>query len=151
MKPVRRLCYMFLWTWRCTKFNSIPSILILPTNKNIPLIYSVTICQQKTKDCAPSRSFQHKLQYLCFYMFLVFHNQSPLITMFIKYPKDAINKFIIQKLNLLVVIDFRFTSAFCMCNERWIHTWGSNEISTSPVSWNLMWISLKQFYPFKDF
>ena len=27
------------------------------------------------------------------------------------YPHDAINEFIIQKLNLLVVVDFRFISA----------------------------------------
>ena len=25
MKPVRLLCYMFLWTWRCTTFKTIPS------------------------------------------------------------------------------------------------------------------------------
>ena len=38
------------------------------TNKNVALIYSVTICQQKTKDGALSGSFQHKLQhYCCFY------------------------------------------------------------------------------------
>ena len=28
------------------------------------------------------------------------------------YPQDSINKFIIQKMNLLVVVDFRFISAF---------------------------------------
>ena len=67
MKPITCLCYMFLWTWRCTKVNSIPIILIcLLTNENMPLIYSVTIYQQKTKDCEPSRSFQHKLQLRCF-------------------------------------------------------------------------------------
>ena len=83
MKPVSLLCYMFLWTWRCTTFNSTPSILILLTNKIIPLIYSITICQQKTKDCAPSGSFQHKLlhRFFLYFMFVVFYNQSPLITM----------------------------------------------------------------------
>ena len=35
--------------------------------KNVALIYSVTICQQKTKDCALSRCFEHKLQDCCFY------------------------------------------------------------------------------------
>ena len=30
------------------------------------IIYSVTICEQKTKDCAQSGSFQHKLQHHCF-------------------------------------------------------------------------------------
>ena len=67
----------------CTKFNRIPSVLILLTNENVLLIYSVTICQQKTKDFAPSRSFQHKRH--CVFMFnlmvVAFHNQSPLITM----------------------------------------------------------------------
>ena len=55
-----------LWTWPCTTFNSIPIILNLLTNRNIALIYSVTICEQKTKDCARSGSFQHKLQHRCF-------------------------------------------------------------------------------------
>lgn len=33
------------------------------TNENVSLIqYSVTICEQNTKDCAPSGCFQHKLQ-----------------------------------------------------------------------------------------
>ena len=66
MKPVRRLCYMLLSTWRWTKFNSIPSILILLTNKNVPLIYSV---------CAPSqrRSFQHKLLHRCFYIWCLLY------------------------------------------------------------------------------
>ena len=30
------------------------------------MIYSVTICEQKTKDCAWSGSFQHKLEHRCF-------------------------------------------------------------------------------------
>ena len=29
IKPVRLLCYMFLYTWRYTKFKSIPNILIV--------------------------------------------------------------------------------------------------------------------------
>ena len=41
-------------------------ILNLLTNTKIALIYSVTICEQKTKDCARSGSFQHKLQHRCF-------------------------------------------------------------------------------------
>ena len=46
--------------------RSIPSIL---TYKNVALIfiYFVTICQQKTKDSAPSGSFQHNLRHRCFY------------------------------------------------------------------------------------
>ena len=67
MKPVRLLCYLFLWTWKCTTFKRIPIIFIVLTNKNVALIYSVTICQQKTKDCALSGCFQHKRQYCCFY------------------------------------------------------------------------------------
>ena len=69
MKPVRLLCYMFLlgfWPWPCTTFNSIPIILNLLTNRNIAFIYSVTIYEQKIKDCARSGNFQHKLQHRCF-------------------------------------------------------------------------------------
>ena len=39
-------------TWLCTKFISIPIILKLLKNRNIALVYSVTIWEQKTKDCA---------------------------------------------------------------------------------------------------
>ena len=56
------VCLLF-WTWPCITFNSIPIILKLLTNRNIALIYSVIICEQKTKDCARSGSFQHKLQH----------------------------------------------------------------------------------------
>ena len=42
MKP-RLFCYMFLWIWRGTTFDSIPSIFIVFTNKNVALIYSVAI------------------------------------------------------------------------------------------------------------
>ena len=68
MKAVRLLCYMlaFLDFWTCTTFNNIPIILNSLTNRNIALIYSITICEQKTKDCAWSRSFQHKRQHRCF-------------------------------------------------------------------------------------
>ena len=64
MKPVGLLCYMFLLAFfgpdhAGTTFNSIPIILKLLTNRNIALIYSVTIYEQKTKDCARSGSFQH--------------------------------------------------------------------------------------------
>jgi len=69
----QNLFLMFLYTWRCTTFNSIPNISILLTNKNVPLIYSITFCQQKTKDCAPSAS---KLQF----SFLFFLSLPPFIT-----------------------------------------------------------------------
>ena len=39
-------------TWPCTKFISIPIILKLLKNRNIALVYSVIIWEQKTKDCA---------------------------------------------------------------------------------------------------
>ena len=41
------------------------------------------IRSQKTKDCAPSGSFQHRTAtpLVIYLMFVVFHNQSPLITM----------------------------------------------------------------------
>ena len=68
MKPVRLLCYMFFsFFGPDSEFHdqvSIPIILNLLTNRNIALIYSVTICEQK--DCALSGSFQHKLQHHCF-------------------------------------------------------------------------------------
>ena len=40
--------------------RSIPflSFSILLTNKSVALIYSVTVCGQKSKDCTPSGSFQ---------------------------------------------------------------------------------------------
>lgn len=49
IKPVRLLCYVFLWTWWCTTLSSIPIILILLIDKNVGLIYSVTICQQQKR------------------------------------------------------------------------------------------------------
>ena len=58
----------FCGTWRCTTYNSVPIILILLNNKNVALINSVTICEQRTKDCAPSGSFQHKVKHCCFYL-----------------------------------------------------------------------------------
>ena len=62
---------------------NIPSILIILTKKNVPLIHSVTICQQKAKDCVPSGSFQHstEAQLFLYLMSVVFHNQSSLKTM----------------------------------------------------------------------
>ena len=55
----------FCRTWRYTTYNSVPIILILLANNNVASIYSVTICEQKTKDCAPLGSLQHKLQHRC--------------------------------------------------------------------------------------
>ena len=62
---VKCFCYLF-WTWPCTTFNSIPSISDLLTRTNIALIDSVTIWDQKPKNCVQSGSFKHKLQHSCF-------------------------------------------------------------------------------------
>ena len=35
-------------------------------NRNMALIYSFTVCEQKTNHCARSGSLQHKAQYRCF-------------------------------------------------------------------------------------
>ena len=56
----------FIGPGPCTTFIRIPIILNLLTSRNIALIYSVTICEEKTKDCAQSGSFQHYLQHRCF-------------------------------------------------------------------------------------
>ena len=47
-------------------FDNIPIIVNLLTNRNIALIYSITICEHETKDFVLSRSFQHILQHRCF-------------------------------------------------------------------------------------
>ena len=49
MKPDRLLCYMFLLAI-LDLTDSIPIILNLLTNRNIALIYSVTICEQQKKN-----------------------------------------------------------------------------------------------------
>ena len=62
MKPDRLLCYVFLLAFLdLTVHNSIAIILNLLTNKNIALIYSVTICELKTTDSARLGSFRRKL------------------------------------------------------------------------------------------
>ena len=57
---------MFLWTLRCTTFNSIPIILILLTNKNVAFIHYITICDTAV---------------VLFLTLAGFHNQSPLLIM----------------------------------------------------------------------
>ena len=59
-------CCQLFWTWPLTTFNSIPIILNIVTNRNVALIYTVTICKKKTKDCARSGSFEHNPQHRCF-------------------------------------------------------------------------------------
>ena len=66
-KPVKLFCSCFcslFWTRPYTTLNSIPIILKLLTNRNILLIYLVTIYEQKTKDCERSGSYQHKVKHL---------------------------------------------------------------------------------------
>lgn len=58
MKPVRLLSLMFLWTLTRHNVQLINSIHIIwllldNENKNVAFIYSVIICDHKTKDCAP--------------------------------------------------------------------------------------------------
>ena len=65
-KPDRIFLHVFVSL--CTMFNGNPIILNLLTNRNIRLIYSVTICEQKTEDCTWSGSFQNKLQHCCFHL-----------------------------------------------------------------------------------
>ena len=58
------------WLWSWTHFFDICFcylILNLLTNTNIALIYSVTLCEQNTKDYAQPGSFQHKLQHRRFH------------------------------------------------------------------------------------
>ena len=67
MKPVRLLCYIFFCgPESAQRWKAFLSWLYWPI-KNVALIYSVTFCQQKTKDCALSGCFQHKLQHCYFY------------------------------------------------------------------------------------
>ena len=85
MKPVRLFCYMFcqvFFSRACTRSNGIPVILNVLTNRNIVLIYSVTICEQKTRLCTvrelPTQTTPPLFSTL---MFAGFPNQSPLLTM----------------------------------------------------------------------
>ena len=81
MKPVRRLCYMFLWALKCTTFKSIPFILIVLTNKNAALIYSVTICQQKQRIVHFQGAFNINCSTVVFIIDVCHFSCSPLITM----------------------------------------------------------------------
>ena len=100
-------CELF-WTWLCTTFNSIPVILNLLTNRNIALIYSVTICEQTTKDCEQSGSFQHKLlsTVVFNFVFVGFHNQSPLPTMLVRISIRTL-KFLKQRLSNYLLLPYK--------------------------------------------
>ena len=68
MKPVRLLCYTFSFGLDGAQPSiAFPSFGSLMTNKNVALINSVTIYEQKTKDCEPLGNFQHKLLHRYFY------------------------------------------------------------------------------------
>ena len=70
MKPVGLLGYTFLLAFLDLTAHNVQQHSYhfeLLTNRNIVLIYSVTIFEQKkTKDCARSGSFRNKLQHRCF-------------------------------------------------------------------------------------
>ena len=117
----------FFGTWPCRMFNSIPISMKLLTNRNIALIYSVIICEHKTKDCARSGSFQHKLQYHGFQtlMFAGFPNQSPLLT------TSRINKFVFSVDFSLVyplgnhvtwLLSYQFLERICRWWVSWIRS-----------------------------
>ena len=79
-QPVRLFVYMFLsafldLTVHNVQQHSYHFVLTDQWKHCIDLLNSVTIFEQKTKDCARSGSFQHKLQRRCF------PNQSPLLAM----------------------------------------------------------------------
>ena len=78
MKPLGLFCLMFLLA-----FSDLTANIVQWHSYQFALINSATICEQKTKDCARSGSFQHKLQHRLFstLMFAGFHNQFPLPTM----------------------------------------------------------------------
>ena len=82
-KPVRLLFQMFFagWTVHSVQYRS------------YHFIYSVTVFGQKSKDCAPSGSFQHNTAvplFLCL-MFAVLLEKSPLIIILIVYAYSCIN------------------------------------------------------------
>ena len=63
------ICFCVLHAAQILKVNSTPIISILLTiNFNVTLIHSFTICEQQTKDYAPSGSFHNKQQKRCFYL-----------------------------------------------------------------------------------
>ena len=88
------LVYVFVsivWTWLCKTFNSIPINLNLLTNRNISLIYSVTICEQRTKDFAQPGSFSHELRHRCFQLWCLpaFITSFDVIYILIRYPAQT--------------------------------------------------------------
>ena len=66
MKSVRLLCYMFLFAFLDLTVHNVLNLL---TNRNIALIYSVTICEQKTGLYTVKESNKN------------YSNHSPLLTM----------------------------------------------------------------------
>ena len=65
--------------------------------------------------------------------------------------QDSISEFIIRKLNALVVVDFRFISAFL--HVQWAVNSHARELQNfyQLIFLSLMLMSFKKFNPFKDF
>ena len=68
MKPDKLLCCLFSFAFRpCTNNNRIWNVFEQLTNRNVFLKIFNCGVNVKTKDCAESRPFQHKLQHNCFH------------------------------------------------------------------------------------
>ena len=70
MKPDKLLCCMFLFAFLAltrTNNNRIWNVLEQLTNRNVRVKIFNCGVNVKTKDCAGSRPFQHKLQHHCFH------------------------------------------------------------------------------------
>lgn len=93
------------------------SFSVLLTNKNVALIYSVTICEQKSKDCAPSGSLQH-ITAAPLFLYLIFaalHDKSPIIIMLIVYACSYIN--CVATCPWLVVVQQRVAVQWTCCGS----------------------------------
>ena len=68
MKPDKLLCCLFSFAFRpCTNNDRIWNVFEQLTNRNVFLKIFNCGVNVKTKDCAESRPFQHKLQHNCFH------------------------------------------------------------------------------------
>ena len=62
MKPGKRLCHMFLLAFLALTVHKLQR-----TDRSVPVKMFSCNVNAKTKDCARSRRFQHKLQRHCFH------------------------------------------------------------------------------------
>ena len=71
MKPDKLICYMFLFAFLALTLHKeqygIWNVLEQLTNRNVFVKIFKRVLNVKTKDCAGSRPFQHKLQHHCFH------------------------------------------------------------------------------------